>query len=157
MELDSHSIAQQILAIVPPVMRTVAAELRRSDRPVSPAYFGALYTLAVRPCNLSELAEHQGVSLPTISNTVASLVARGLVQRTRSHEDRRVVKIELTQAGRQHLIQVSHQAEERVEAMLEGISEDDRRALVEGLAVLRRIFGVYQTAINPGRTPTEEE
>jgi DNA-binding MarR family transcriptional regulator len=157
MELDAHAIAQQILAIVPPVMRTVAAELRRTDRPVSPAHFGTLYTLSVRPCNLSELAEQQGVSPPTISNTVASLVTRGLVQRTRSREDRRVVVIELTQAGQEHLARVSRQAEERVEAMLEGLSETDRQALVEGLAVLQRIFSVHQPAAEIGRNPQEPE
>src|SRR5207249_2526664 len=92
--------ARDILEIIPLVMRTVAAELRAAGELSAPAHFGLLSMLAERPRILTELASLQGVSLPTMSSSISTMVERGWVRRTAPGEDRRVVMIEVTTPGR---------------------------------------------------------
>src|SRR5437660_12486669 len=92
--------AHEILKIVPLVMRTVAAELRAAGELPAPAHFGLLTMLSAQPRTLSELANLQGVSLPTMSNSISSMVHRGWVRRTAPPKDRRVVIIDVTPTGR---------------------------------------------------------
>ena len=66
---------------MPLVMRTVAAELRAAGEMPAPAHFGLLTMLSVRPRTLTELAALQGVSLPTMSNSISAMVQRGWVRR----------------------------------------------------------------------------
>ena len=70
---DSFTLARKLLQIIPSVMQTLAAELRKTGQLLSPSQFGVMVTLHYHPCNLSELAEHQGVSLPTMSSTITRL------------------------------------------------------------------------------------
>src|SRR6188472_4242999 len=100
----SHSTprdaAREILKIIPLVMRTVAAELRAAGELPAPAHFGLLTMLSAQPRTLTELAGLQGVSLPTMSNSISAMVQRGWVRRTATARDRRVVVIEVTPVGR---------------------------------------------------------
>jgi DNA-binding MarR family transcriptional regulator len=55
---------------------------------------------AVRPTTLTKLAEHMGVGRSAMSTAVARLVRGGYVARRTGIEDRRVVGLTLTAAGR---------------------------------------------------------
>ena len=83
-ETTTHAqvTARDILRVIPLVMRTVAAELRAAGELPAPAHFGLLSLLAAHPTpqTLTELAGRQGVSLPTMSNSISALVARGWVR-----------------------------------------------------------------------------
>src|SRR3954470_12714141 len=80
---QARDAAREILTIVPLVMRTVAAELRAAGELPAPAHFGllSLLTSKSRAVTLTELAALQGVSLPTMSNTISAMVERGWVRR----------------------------------------------------------------------------
>jgi hypothetical protein len=80
-------------------MRTVAAELRAAGEMPAPAHFGLLTMLGNQPRTLTELALLQGVSLPTMSNSISTMVQRGWVKRSSPARDRRVVLIEVTPLG----------------------------------------------------------
>src|SRR5260221_6043041 len=97
---QARKSAHQILKIVPLVMRTVAAELRAGGELPAPAHFGLLTMLSAQSRTLTELAALQGVSLPTMSNSISAMVQRGWVRRTAPVKDRRVVIIEVTPMGR---------------------------------------------------------
>jgi len=140
MAIDTPTAARQILDIIPPVMQTLAAELRRTGQLLTPSHFGVMVMLAYKSHNLSELAEYQAVSLPTMSGTVRRLVERGWVRRSRVVYDRRIVLVELTPSGRQKLEEIRGQAEDRLIALMEPITESEREALTAGLAVLRKMF-----------------
>lgn len=133
-------IANQLLAIIMPLTRAVASELRRGETSLNSAHIGALAMLTERPCNLSELAEYQGVSLPTMSGSISRLEARGWVQRERSTDDRRVVMIALTPKGYQRLAQMQHQAEKFLAGQLEKLDPTERETLSTGLTVLQKLF-----------------
>lgn len=49
---------------------------------------------------MSEIASRAGLSTSTLTTTMDGLVEKGLVQRERSENDRRVVRVELTKEGR---------------------------------------------------------
>jgi DNA-binding MarR family transcriptional regulator len=137
---DSHQIANQLLAIIMPLTRSIAAELRHGEKSLNAAHLGALAMLAERPCNLSELAEYQGVSLPTMSGSISRLETRGWVQRSRSTADRRVVMIELTPKGQQRLIEMIQHAETYLVGLLDKIDSAERETLAAGLTVLQKLF-----------------
>src|SRR5437773_309810 len=79
---QARESARDILEIIPLVMRTVAAELRSAGEMPAPAHFGLLSILIARPRSLTELAALQGVSLPTMSNSISAMVERGWLRRT---------------------------------------------------------------------------
>src|SRR2546421_39315 len=102
----AREAARDILHTIPRVMRTVAAELRAAGELPAPAHFGLLVLLAEQPRTVTELAGMQGVSLPTMSNSITAMVERGWVRRTPPGADRRVLFVEATAAGRAALERV---------------------------------------------------
>jgi DNA-binding MarR family transcriptional regulator len=125
---------------VPLIMRVVAAELRRTGQGLVPAHLGVLLLLSQEPRNLSELAEHQAVSLPTMSATVSKMAQAGWLKRTRAVHDRRMLLIEITPSGESALAQISAHIIENVATILAPLSTEDLAALRTGLAILRRSF-----------------
>jgi DNA-binding MarR family transcriptional regulator len=136
--------AREILKIVPLVMRTVAAELRAAGE--LPAHFGLLTVLSAQSRTLTELATLQGVSLPTMSNSISAMVQRGWVQRTSPLRDRRVVIIDATPVGRAALERVTRAAEAHLADVLTPLDAASRRRLQFGLAVLWKVFGAPPAA-----------
>lgn len=132
--------AGQVLEVIPLVMRTVAAELRRGGQSLSASQYGLLAMLARRSCSLSELAEHQSVSLATMSNSIQTLVDRGWATRQSAPHDRRKVLIKLTPNGERALKAVRRQAERRVAEILAPLSAAERESLLGGLSVLHAAF-----------------
>lgn len=132
--------AREILEIIPLVMRTVAAELRAAGEMPAPAHFALLTVLGTEPRTLTELAVLRGVSLPTMSNSISTLVQRGWVRRSSPVEDRRVVLIEMTPLGKATVERVSKAAEAHLAEMLSGLDTASRRRLQGGLEVLRDVF-----------------
>jgi len=151
----SREAAREILKIIPLVMRTVAAELRAAGEMPAPAHFGLLTMLGNQPRTLTELALLQGVSLPTMSNSISTLVQRGWVKRTSPARDRRVVLIEVTPLGRTTLERVGKAAEAHLAEMLAGLDPPSRRRLQAGLGVLRQVFAETPpaTALRAARAP----
>ncbi len=133
--------AREILKIIPLVMRTVAAELRAAGEMPAPAHFGLLTLLSAHPRTLTELAVLQGVSLPTMSNSISTMVQRGWVRRTAPTTDRRTVIIEVTPTGKGTVERVGRAAEGHLADLLEPLDATSRHRLQAGLGVLRQVFG----------------
>src|SRR4051812_37015812 len=155
--VQARESARELLEIVPLVMRTVAAELRAAGELPAPAHFGLLSILSDRPRMLTELASIQGVSLPTMSNSITAMVDRGWVKRGTPDEgdrrgglvegagsgeggDRRVIMIEVTATGKAALERVARAAEAHLAEALVALDAPSRRRLHGGLGVLRKIF-----------------
>lgn len=144
--IHARETARELLEIVPLVMRTVAAQLRAAGELPAPAHFGLLSILSDRPRMLTELAAIQGVSLPTMSNSISAMVERGWVRRTAPGTDRRVVIIEVTVAGRAALERVARAAEGHLAEVVGPLDGHSRRRLHAGLAVLRKLFAARPPA-----------
>jgi DNA-binding MarR family transcriptional regulator len=90
----------------------------------------------VGPMSLSRLAQLEQVSPPAITKTIALLEAAGLAVRERSVHDRRVVHAAATPAGRALLQRGRAARVRRIEAVLDDLSEEDRRGVRQAAALL---------------------
>jgi len=92
------------------------------------------------PLPIGRLAAAEQVSPPAITKTVAALEADGLAERVRSDEDRRVVLVRATPAGRA-LLERGRAARVRViGGMIAGLSDRDRRTLDRAAAVIATLL-----------------
>lgn len=150
---QARDTARELLEIMPLVMRTVAAELRSAGELPAPVHFGLLTMLSERSRTVSELAAMRGVSLPTMSNSVAALVHHGWIRRTAPPTDRRTVILEVTASGRAALERVGRCAEAHLSDVLAPLDSAARRRLIGGLAVLRRVFAAPPETNGRRRVP----
>ena len=140
MSEDIISLARRLLKVLLPLGKSVTAELRHTGQLMEPAHFRTMGSLYLHPANLSDLAESQGVSLPSMSNTVTRLEQQGWVKRQRSEQDRRVVMIELTPAGCDKLGELTETVLAMLVAMLKNVTVAERDKLSDGIAVLESMF-----------------
>lgn len=139
--VDATQAARELLRAVMLVMRTVAAELRRSsDEPLAPAQFGTMLKIANGACTMTDLARHQAVSLPTVSKSIDALVRRGWIERCVDPSDRRQTLIRLTAEGQRVMADVKRRAEDLVAGKLAALSDDERARLVDASNLLTRII-----------------
>ena len=95
------------------LMRSGVHEISRTE-------VGVLATLSDGPRRITQLAMTEALAQPTVTQLVDKLEDRGLVTRTRSKEDGRVVLVAITDAGA-----------EALEAVRTEIRANMREALVE--------------------------
>ncbi|HUW01346.1 MAG TPA: MarR family transcriptional regulator [Acidimicrobiales bacterium] len=88
----------------------------------------------------SALADHLSVSRPSVTSLADGLVAKGLVERHTSEEDRRRVLHELTASGRAALAAADKMLNQRVEGLLDRLPEDRRADAWTGLEALADAF-----------------
>jgi DNA-binding MarR family transcriptional regulator len=138
--VKTDDAARGLLDVVMLVMRTVAADMRKSPRPLAPAQMGSLMRIAAGPCTMSELARFQAVSLPTISKSVDMLVRRGWVERWMDKKDRRQMMTRLTPSGKNMLAHIRQRTERQVTRTLAPLSPSERAQLVSTMNILRRVL-----------------
>lgn len=90
------------------------------------------------PMRVSELAQSLDISVPSATGIVSRMVERGLVQRTRSEEDLRVVTVELASGGRAALSQIEERGREQVERVLGRVTLGELEQLQRGLRAFHR-------------------
>ncbi len=89
---------------------------------------------------IGQLAAVEQVSPPAITKTVTALEEAGLVRRSRSPQDRRVVLVSATPKGRA-LLERGRAARVRAVAdLLAGLSDTDLRTLRRAAAVVARLL-----------------
>jgi DNA-binding MarR family transcriptional regulator len=110
---------------------------------LSYAQYGLLHGLAGRyDCSARELAEHTDLSPATVAQMLEHLEAAGLVTRTRSEQDRRVVLSALTERGAAIVAERQQRMEERWNGALEEFSADELAAATK---VLHRAADVFES------------
>ncbi|RII29176.1 MAG: MarR family transcriptional regulator [Geobacter sp.] len=97
------------------------------------------------PLNVSELARRMYLHPATVVGILDRLEGRGLVSRTRSTRDRRVVEIELTAQGQDLVAKSPEVAQGLLVKGLEPLSEDKLHHIDDGLDQLVRILGAQET------------
>ncbi len=97
---------------------------------VSSAQLFVLQRLESSPASsIAELAERTLTDASSVSTVIAKLVARGLVSRRTSPEDRRRASIALTARGRQLLTRAPELAQVRLLEALDRMPDEERAAL----------------------------
>ncbi len=88
---------------------------------------------------VSDLAEAKNISRPAASQAVELLVTRGLVARTRDSDDRRHVRLALTDAGSALLDAVFEDTGRWMMARFSALSDEELHALMQAMQALHRI------------------
>jgi len=91
---------------------------------------------SVEPTPMSQLAEHMGVTVSTMSLAVDRLVRQGYVVRSRTESDGRVRHVRLTASGERLRAAQKVLDPRLVRAMLARLSPTDRRDALRGLELL---------------------
>jgi DNA-binding MarR family transcriptional regulator len=116
---------------------------RETHRPsqISYAQYALLFGLAgMGERSARDLAEHADLSPATVAQMLEHLEAAGLVKRTRSEQDRRVVQSALTERGAAVVAERHAQMEPRWREALSEFSEDELRAAAGVLGRLADYF-----------------
>ena len=90
--------------------------------------------------NAGVLAEAVEASAATVSGMLDHLGDAGLVERTRSETDRRIVVVKLTRRGRRKVEARKAVWQRRWQEAMEGVEDDELRVAA---AVLERIGGIF--------------
>ncbi len=85
---------------------------------------------------LKDASEFVLLSLPAISRTVDDLVRRGFVERHEDHEDRRMKRITVTDAGRDVISRLNAARLHGLKEFVETLSGAERRVLAGALSQL---------------------
>ena len=96
-----------------------------------------------RPRNMSSVAKSLSVTVGTLTIAVNNLVKKGYVDRRRSEFDRRVVLVSLSEKGEKAYYHHKEFHEKMVQAILEGLNEEQTEMLVKALNQLLEFFYTY--------------
>jgi DNA-binding MarR family transcriptional regulator len=134
--------AREVLDVIPQVMRLIRGELREHrEAELSVAQFRSLTFLDRHSgASLSELAEHIGLALPSMSKLVDGLVERGLVTRQEDAADRRRVVLCLTASGNECVRAAIEATQHYLSSRLALLTPEERATVVRAMGALRAVF-----------------
>ena len=90
--------------------------------------------------SLSEIAEHLGLALPSMSKMIDGLVARNMVIRQMDPGDRRRVTLAPTALGRAAMQSALEATAARLAERLAALPASGRRTIIEAMQILASIF-----------------
>ncbi len=112
----------------------------RAIASMSDAQFNVLAVLSMYGDNtLSELAERDRISAPSMTRTVNGLEESGWVTRTADATDRRKVNISLTEAGRAVVTDTVRKRDEWLDDAFTELTEDERDLLLRAAPIMRKL------------------
>src|SRR5687768_15020826 len=125
----AHRALQSLVRAESAVRRRLAAELEREG--ISAAGFSALVVLTTAggTLELKTLRRRLGWSKANATEVTATLAARGLVERWRVPEDRRIVVVGLTAHGHELVDRLFPAHSDRVTRAFGALDEGEKRAL----------------------------
>jgi DNA-binding MarR family transcriptional regulator len=88
------------------------------------------------PARLTELAVQQGVTQPAMTQLVTRLQDAGLAERRADPEDGRVVRVHITDAGRDELLRRRALRTERLGSLFDQLTAEQQDALVAALPAI---------------------
>ena len=137
-ELTSHTPAGMMRA-----MR------RWPSGPLSLVHLNVLIVLGEDgPVPMRTLAEALDVSQASATGIVDRMEQRGLVERQRDESDRRVIRVGLTDAGRQLIAGVAAERRGRLSTLLDDLTDEELAAFLQGSRALRRARERWQQRLN---------
>jgi DNA-binding MarR family transcriptional regulator len=134
--------AQELLEVMPLVMQHLRQTMRGQTSPdLRVPELRSLAFLRHNPgSNLTDLAEYIGVSLPSMSKLVDTLNYRELITRQPDLQDRRRVRLTLTEAGATELASARKAAKTAFIAKLTQLDRGDIDAVARSMHLLRQLF-----------------
>ena len=94
------------------------------------------------PKKMSEVAKLMSVTMGTLTKAMDALTRKGYVIRERSTEDKRVVRVRLTDKGKSAYYHHEQFHRHMIEHIKDGLSDDEMKVLITSLAKLSDYFKV---------------
>lgn len=134
--------AHSIIEVVPRLSRLMRKDLRLHSEGLftEPQFRVMAWLYREGPQCLSELADLQGVSLPTMSKLVQGLETRRLVGRERDEADRRRIVLALTLTGRAAYEDLLRCTEQHIVEWVGALSVAERAQVIQVLTQLDALF-----------------
>jgi len=89
---------------------------------------------------VSEISEKIGLSDSTVSGILDRLEHKGVIERERNREDRRVVKIKLSEGSHAACCEFHRKREEYFAKLLQKLSDEEIGDIVKGFQILNRVI-----------------
>lgn len=134
-------VVGQILDQLEPLVTRQRRAIAREGclRAISSTQLHVLFVLmSDGPTTMSRLADALDVSLPNVTGIVDRMVENGLVERNRDSDDRRVVGVGATAAGRATVEEIDLFRRRQFAAVLAQLTPDQQRRALETFTELRR-------------------
>lgn len=141
-EVNALTCAQHLMDVTPHIMQVLRQEMRRhrpSDYSV-PEFRTLSYIERHRGTSLTEIAEHIGLSKPSLSKIVTRLEEKRCVKRRAAADDKRRHTLSLTAHGQRALDQIEQAALRSVAGRLVGLETEELGVVAHALALLRPAF-----------------
>lgn len=131
-----------MIETIPIVMQFMRRQMRKSSpEGLSVPQLRTLYYINAHDHpSLSDTADFIGLSLPAMSRLVDALVRRKMVTRASCTNDRRQVRLAITEAGKASLNIAWDGAHVRLTRELAAIPKEDRDAVMAAMQILRTNF-----------------
>lgn len=104
------------------------------------------------PSRIRQLADAEGVRMPTASNTINQLEKSGLVTRYRAGEDRRGVTVSLTELGEETLARVGEERTHFLADMLGTLDDAHLKQFSEAIDAINALAESYTHPSEQGQT-----
>jgi DNA-binding MarR family transcriptional regulator len=137
-----NTCAHELIDTAPEIMQAIRVEMRRGrGSDISIPQFRSLAFIQHNPdSSLSNLAEHLGLTLPSVSKLIDGLVNQKLVTRQESEVDRRRLTLVLTQAGASIVNSSRTGAQANLAKKLSRLSDDELETIYKAMRFLRPVF-----------------
>lgn len=132
--VGTRDLVEALLGASRALVAVAGRSLGAYEGEVTLAQYRALIILSSRgPQRVIDLAEALAVSQPNATRICARLSRKGLIRRSRSRTDRRLVRVSVTAEGHEVIRQVSSARRSELARIVGQMSVDGRDRLVEAL------------------------
>jgi len=134
--------AREITETAPQIMQSIRVEMRRGHgSDISIPQFRTLRFVQRNPdSSLSHLAEHLGLTLPSVSKLVDGLVKQKLINREESTSDRRRLTLVLTDSGEAIVNLARAGAQANIAKALKHLSSAELEIIHQAMQLLHPLF-----------------
>jgi DNA-binding MarR family transcriptional regulator len=141
---NTEECARELLEVVPLVMRDIRTQVRSRRTPdlTIPQFRTLSYVNRNAGVSLTQVAEHIGITLPSMSKLIDVLLKKGLLTREEQPADRRRVKllatpsgVKITEASRQGTMSYLTQK-------MGNMNADERATIIKAMKEMRSVFTV---------------
>ena len=146
MEPDLKTVNDYLVSVFNDILTIEESELKKSQfKDLSITEMHTIEAVGMyKKKTTSEVAKELSITVGTLTTAINKLVKKGYVERIRSEDDRRVVKLGLTKKGKLLYRIHQHFHREMVKNILDGMAKEEQQALLAALKNLHDFLRDYK-------------
>ena len=146
MEPDLKTVNDYLVSVFNDILTIEESELKKSQfKDLSITDMHTIEAIGMyKKKTTSEVAKELSITVGTLTTAINKLVKKDYVERIRSEDDRRVVKLGLTKKGKLLYRVHQHFHREMVKNILDGMATDEQQALLAALKNLHDFLRDYK-------------